>query len=198
MHNYEEIKKLIKNSKKILESKNDLIKEDYDRIKKIYNITEDELETGNISKKINVAKSIEQNIKKDDEESNRDKQQSYRVSGGIITLHGKEQAEIELTTEEKTFFQETMDEFVQEVSDLSDFGILNVYKNSVEWSGNIIEFDLEFFFTIGEDSGVYINAETMKLDPQALELLNKLSGFYQKFKSKWAQVLANRKKTKKQ
>ena len=115
-----------------------------------------------------------------------DKQQAYRVSGGVLVMHGKTKGDLEITTEEKKAYQETMDEFVNEVSDLSDFGILNVYKNSVEWSGKIIEFDLEFFFSIGEENGVYINSEMMKIDPQSLELLNKLSGYYQKFKSKWA------------
>jgi gamma-glutamylcyclotransferase (GGCT)/AIG2-like uncharacterized protein YtfP len=88
-----------------------------------------------------------------------------------------------------------MDEFVEEVSDLVDFETLNVYKNSVEWSGKLIDEDLEFIFTIGEDSGIYINGEMIKVDNEFLDLINKLQQFYQKFKSKWGKVLANRKKT---
>jgi hypothetical protein len=88
-----------------------------------------------------------------------------------------------------------MDEFVEEVSDLVDFETLNVYKNSVEWSGKLIDEDLEFIFTIGEDSGIYINGEMIKVDDEFLDLINKLQQFYQKFKSKWGKVLANRKKT---
>jgi hypothetical protein len=199
-NNYDEIKKLLKASRNMIEGSNPHIFEDRVRIKDIHNVlTEQSVEqmnNSNITKKVDIGKTIEKNIEKD-EETKKDKQQAYRVSGGVITLHGKENVELQLTGEEKTFFQETMDEFVNEVSDLSDFGILNVYKNSVEWSGKIIEFDLEFFFSIGEENGVYINSEMMKIDAQSLELLNKLSGYYQKFKSKWAKVLANRKKTKK-
>jgi hypothetical protein len=88
-----------------------------------------------------------------------------------------------------------MDEFVEEVSDLVDFETLNVYKNSVEWSGKLIDEDLEFIFTIGEDSGIYINGEMIKVDSEFLSMINKLQQFYQKFKSKWGKVLANRKKT---
>jgi hypothetical protein len=88
-----------------------------------------------------------------------------------------------------------MDEFVEEVSDLVDFETLNVYKNSVEWSGKLIDEDLEFIFTIGEDSGIYINGEMIKVDSEFLTMINKLQQFYQKFKSKWGKVLANRKKT---
>lgn len=194
MNNYDEIKKLLSASRKMISNSNPGINEEINRIKGVYNLITEE--DNDVTTKIDVGKSIEKEIEKDTE-SPRDKQQSYRVSGGIITLHGKENVDLQLTTEEKTFFQETMDEFVTEVSDLSDFGVLNVYQNSVEWSGDIIEFDLSFFYTIGEENGVYVNAETMKLSPECLELLTKLSGFYEKFKSKWAKVISNRKKTKK-
>jgi hypothetical protein len=88
-----------------------------------------------------------------------------------------------------------MDEFVEEVSDLVDFNTLNVYKNSVEWSGKLIDEDIDFILTIGENSGIYINGEMIKVDEEFLTLINKLQQFYQKFKSKWGKVLANRKKT---
>ena len=124
-----------------------------------------------------------------------DKQQAYRVSGGVLVMHGKSKGDLEITTEEKRAFQETMDEFVEQVSDLSDFGVLNVYPNNVDWSGKVIDFDLEFYFTIGENSGVYINGDMIKLDTELIELINKLTKFYEQFKSKWAKVLASRKKT---
>jgi lipoate-protein ligase A len=121
--------------------------------------------------------------------------QAYRISGGILVLHGKEQTDLELTTDEKTAFQETMDEFVTDVSDMVDFNKLNVYSNNVEWSGKLIEFDVEFFFSIGEENGVYFNGEMLKADNEFLELISKLKTYYEKFKSKWASILASRKKT---
>jgi hypothetical protein len=35
----------------------------------------------------------------------------------------------------------------------------------------------------------------IKLDPDFMTTINKLQQYYQKFKSKWGRVLANRKKT---
>jgi len=102
---------------------------------------------------VNLGKSIEDEIdsdvKTDDvdvEKVKKDKSKTYRISGGLFTMHGKDQKDLELTTEEKTAFQETMDDFVEEVSDLSDFGVLNFYPNEVQWSGKVIDFDLEFFY----------------------------------------------------
>jgi len=182
LHNerYDEIKSLLKKSKLLFEQEG----------------------------QINVAKDLESRITQDAEydtaetevESGEDptpadKSQKYRISGGILKLHGKDRSDLDITTDEKIAFQETMDEFVEEVSDLVDFETLNVYKNSVEWSGKLIDEDLEFIFTIGEDSGIYINGEMIKVDSEFLSMINKLQQFYQKFKSKWGRVLANRKKT---
>jgi len=158
---------------------------------------------------INVAKDVESRLKQDvqydtaeteiasgEEPSPKDKTQKYRISGGIMALHGKDRSELDITTDEKIAFQETMDEFVEEVSDLVDFNTLNVYPQNVEWSGKLIDEDLEFIFTIGEDSGIYINGQMIKVDDEFLAMINKLQQYYQKFKSKWGKVLASRKKTK--
>jgi hypothetical protein len=79
---------------------------------------------------------------------------------------------------------------------LVDFNELNVYTNSVEWSGKIIDEDIDFILTIGEDSGIYMNGQSVKVDNDFLTMINKLQQFYEKFKSKWSKVLATRKRTK--
>ena len=157
---------------------------------------------------INVAKDVESRIQQDNDyetaekeigsgetPSPKDKVQKYRISGGILALHGKDRSNLDITSDDKIAFQETMDEFVTEVSDLVDFNTLNVYPNNVEWSGKLIDEDIEFIFTIGEDSGIYVNGQMIKVDAEFLTMLNKLQQYYQKFKSKWGKVLASRKKT---
>ena len=201
-NSHDEIKRLLKASRTLLS--NEKLNEDYNKIKEKYNIITEQ----NVTQKYDVAKSIEDEIEDDeskyetatsddevDDESSDDKKQGYRISGGILVLHGKEQTDLELTTDEKTAFQETMDEFVTEVSDLVDFNKLNVYKKNVEWSGKIIDYDVDFFFSIGEENGVYINSEMVKIDIEFLDFLKKLQTFYEKFKSKWSKVIANRKRT---
>jgi len=152
----------------------------------------------------NLAKSIERSI--DDSQSKnkssdfgdtkKEKSRTYRISGGLLTLYGENEKDLLITGEEKTNFQETMDDFVADVSDLADFGVLNLYKNEVQWSGKIIDANIEFFFTVGQSNGVYINGDMIKLDDNLNELSTKLTSFFEKFKSKWAKVLGNRKKTK--
>lgn len=184
---------------------NNMLNERYDEIKSLLRKSRMLVEQDT---QINVAKDLEKRVTQDndyetavsdieqgDEPTQEDKVQKYRISGGILALHGKDKSDLDITTDDKVAFQETMDEFVEEVSDLVDFNVLNVYPNNVEWSGKVIDEDLEFIFTIGEDSGIYINGQMVKVDQEFLDMINKLQQFYQKFKSKWGKVLASRKKT---
>jgi len=183
LHNdrYDEIKSLLKKSKMLFEQE-----------------TQDNMA---LSVQSRIDQDMDYETAVDDREedktpSPKDKTQKYRISGGIMALHGKDRGDLDITTDEKVSFQETMDEFVDEVSDLADFNTLNVYENNVDWSGKIIDQDIDFTFTIGENSGIYINGDMVKVDEDFLSIINKLQQFYQKFKSKWGKVLANRKKTK--
>lgn len=196
-NSHDEIKKLLKASREMLSTPQSI--QESSRIKKSYGILTEQgvnLTSGDVTDKINITKSVEDTIE-DETDPKEDKKQGYRISGGIIVLHGKEQTDLELTTDEKIAFQETMDEFVEEVSNLVDFNKLNVYQNNVEWSGKIIEFDVEFFFSIGEENGLYLNGEMIRIDDKFMDLITKIKTFYDKFKNKWATILASRKKTKK-
>jgi len=205
-NSHDEIKKLLQASRRLLN--NDNLNED---IRRQYGLLTEQgvdLSGDNVTNKINIAKSVDDTIDyetadtdgdgyDDEEESGDDKKQGYRISGGILVLHGKEQTELELTTDEKIAFQETMDEFTTDVSDMVDFNKLNVYTNNVEWSGKLIEKDIEFFFSIGEENGVYIEGQMIKVDDDFIGIIGKLKGYYEKFKSKWAKIIASRKKTEK-
>lgn len=152
---------------------------------------------------VNVAADIEAKIaddqyelapdKNQEKEAKEDYVQRYRISGSILAIHGPTKSDTEITSDDKLAFQDTIDEFNEEVSDLVDFNQLNVYPNDVEWSGKIVDKDIEFIYTVGESSGTYINGNMVKVDDETLETINKLKNFYDKFKSKWSKVLVSRK-----
>jgi len=188
-NSYDEMKNLLKKSKLIFEQYSDMGR----------------LNTADsISNKIRSSVSSDAIVGGEDENEGEDmptkksssKQQKYKISGGIFVLHGDSRSEVDnITTDDKTSFQETMDEFVEEVSDLVDFDELHLYKNSVEWGGKLIDDNITFLYTIGENGGVYISADIVKIDEDFLNIITKLEQYYQKFKSKWSKMLAIRKKT---
>jgi len=198
MSNYDEIKNLLKASRNLIGGQK--LNADYNQIKKTYGIISEQMED-EVAEKINPLKDSEKEIEyetadSDEEKVNKsEKKKSYRISGGIIVLHGDSPTDVQLTTDEKIAFQETMDEFVNEVAEIVDFNKLNVYKNNVEWSGKITEMDVDFFFSIGESKGVYINGTMIKLDDDFMEFITKLQTFYEKFKTKWSKVVASKKQT---
>lgn len=152
---------------------------------------------------MNVGADIEARISDDEyevandpnkeKEAREDYVQRYRISGSILAIHAPDKADTEITSDDKLAFQDTIDEFNDQVSDLVDYNQLNVYPNDVEWSGKILDKDIEFIYTVGETSGIYINGNMVKVDDETLETINKLKNFYDKFKSKWSKVLVSRK-----
>ena len=197
MNNYDEIKKLLKSSRNLLERNNNTtnIRETYLKKGLMLEQEDNVSSTTNLGQpRPNVAIDTEKEIYQETKPKD-DKQQAYRISGGVLVMHGKNKTDLEITTEDKRSFQETMDEFVDEVSEMVDFYPLNVYTTSVEWSGKVIDQDLEFLYSIGENNGVYINGTLSRVDDEFLDFVSKLRAYFQKFKTKWAKVLASRKKT---
>ena len=206
MSNYEELKQLLSASRKLIGG--DKLNEDYNRIRKTYGLLiEQPVEDPDAG--INIMKDIDDKIKDDTEyetaekpeededydEIKSDKKKAYRISGGILVIHSKNTSDLQLTTDDKLAFQETMDEFKQGVTEMADFNKLNLYPTNVEWSGKITELDIEFFFSIAERNGVYINGTMIKLDDEFSEMSTKLKTYYEKFKTKWSKIVSTRKET---
>jgi hypothetical protein len=196
MNDIEIIKKQLKTLQDLRYGNNPLVSEHIKEIKGKYLIKENDDSPRDI-KRYDVPKAVDDEIVDDVEDAlPNDKSQAYRISGGVLIIHAEEKKDTDLTTEEKLVFQQTMDEFVSDVSDLVNFEPLNIYKDNVDWSGKVVDFDTDFYFTIGENNGIYITNEMTKIDDNYLDFIEKLKTYYEKFKSKWAPVIASRKKTK--
>ena len=194
-NSHDEIKKFLGLSRKMLSTKESLI-ESLD-IKKQYGLLIEEEDGNSVIQKINVGKSIEKNISDDEkkEEAKEELTAEYTISGGLLIIHGNNKKELVLTEDEKLAFQETMDEFVKEVSNMVDFNPLNMYKKNVIWSGLLRKENLIFTYNLND--GVFFETETMlKLDQELIETQNKLEKYFLKLESKWAEIIGNRIKTK--
>ena len=192
MNKYEEIKSLLEASRSVLK-KNMNESQNREILKKYHILNEREIEIDTIEK---FKDDQEVSNKKDSDEIGKkaEKQKGYKIQGNILILHGKDESELELTTDEKNAFVESVDEFRNEVAELVEFGKMNVYPDNVEWSGKIMELHLEFFYTINESNGIYINGNMMKLNQEYLEMVGKLQQNYEKFKNKWSKIVATRQK----
>ena len=190
MNRYDEIKSLLKASRNVL--KTTLNESEINKIKSTHGLlTEQE----DVEKEYETFDGGEEGNNEEEIVNKADKKRAYRISGGVFVIHSKESKNLQLTTEDKRAFQDTMDEFTSEVSELVDFDKLNLYENNVEWSGKINELDVEFFLSIGEKNGIYVNGTMTKVDDEYMEFLTSLKKYYDKFKTRWSQVISSRKKT---
>lgn len=164
----------------------------YDEIKSLLKVSRGLLREQNELSVDNVGKSIENSITKN-KDYNKDKKQGYKVNGDVINLFGDTQKELDITDIEKRAFVETIKEFNDEVSELVEFNELNVYRNAVEWSGKFTNYDVEFVFVLGENQGVYLNGELIKIDEDFYEMLGNMRVYFEKFSVKWGEVLNSRK-----
>lgn len=186
MNNYDEIKKLISASRKALSNK--LNEGNTNEILKKHGLILEQ-DTNN-----EMDIEVSEKPKKDSDEIGvkKDKQKGYRVLNNVIVLHGKTKADLQLTTDEKNAFTSSVEEFRNDVAEIVEFGELNVFPDNVEWSGKILEINLEFFFKVNEPNGIYINGNMIKIDQDYLEIIAKLQGYYEKFKNKWSKIVASR------
>ena len=109
-----------------------------------------------------------------------------------------EQVEMDTTDLELTREKEKTEEY--EVSSgrivVHGYTTNDITLTDEEWSGKLVKFDIEFFYTVGERNGVYINGNMVKVDSDSLEMLGSLKNYFQTFSTKWAKILADRKSTK--
>jgi len=193
MNKYDEIKSLVEASRRALNKGmlNEMVE-----IRKTYGFLNEQ--TIDIDKESDLTNDDEfETAPKDSDDIGKksDKQRTYKVMGNIIVLHGKDKPSLQLTTDEKNAFTESMDEFREEVAEIVDFGKLSVFDDNVEWTGKIKELDLEFFFSINESDGLYINGQMIHIDQDYMDMIVKLQSYYQKFKTKWSKVIASRQTT---
>ena len=194
MNNYEEIKSLIEASRKALSKKS--LNEIRD-IKISHGLLMEQPVKDVEKMDVDMDVEVEKPKMFGQEEPVDQEKRTFKIKGGTISIYGNVKSDLQLTLDEKVAFQESMDEFRTQVAELVDFNIMNVYQNNVEWSGLITDRDIEFFFSVSETDGVYIQGEMLKVDSDFMELTEKLKKFYEKFKAKWSKIIASRKETKK-
>ena len=183
MSNYEEIKKLVDNSRRMFSNLNESAKNE---IRGKYSL---------LTEQVFDEKEVEVSEKpKDSDEIGKpsEKQKGYKIQGDILILHGESETDLQLTTDEKNAFVESVDEFRNDVAELVKFDKMNVYPENVEWSGKVLELDLNFFFTINEPHGIYVKGEMVKVNEEYMEIIGKLQNYYEKFKNKWSKIVASR------
>lgn len=110
-----------------------------------------------------------------------------------VKIHSTDQEDLSLSDEEKNSLNQLIQNFKSQVSELASFEEgFNIYVDNVRLDGNIQE-DLGFVFIAGNNGGLYINTNMLKLDQETVETINKLEKFKHSFDDVVIEIMNNRK-----
>lgn len=99
-----------------------------------------------------------------------------------VKLLSSDDADLKLTDEQKSTISSTIDNFRQQVSQTADLEPgFTVGVEQIRLDGYISDVDLNFVLISGNDSGLYLNADMLKVEDDVVETIDKLKKFEQQF-----------------
>ena len=101
-----------------------------------------------------------------------------------VKMNSSDDEDLKLQDSEKTAISQLIDNFKQQVSEIADFhpGI-SMTPDQIRLDGTLTDQDISFVFIAGKDSGVYINADMLKLEQEIANELEKLAKFQETFET---------------
>lgn len=110
-----------------------------------------------------------------------------------VKLLSSDEADMTMNDQQKEVISTLIDGFRQQVSQIVDFepGI-TINMNQIRLDGTLTNEDISFVFIAGEESGVYINADMLKLEQNVADALEKLVKFEQTFISSMEPLITQR------
>ena len=112
-----------------------------------------------------------------------------------VVIHSEDTEDLELNDEEKGKISQLIDDFRTDVIETVEFDKLDIYENSAKLNGKIGEIGLMFTLSTGDDTGVYINGQMLKIDENSLSIIQKMTQYQAKFSSTINDLLVSRKTT---
>ena len=130
------------------------------------------------------------------EEGSQSNDSDYAVINDVeVVIHSEDPEDLELTDEEKGKVSQLIDDFRDEVVETAEFDKLDVYETSAKFSGKIGEIGMMFTLSTGDDTGLYINGQMLKIEENTLIILEKLVAYQLKFSSTINDLLVRRRTT---
>ena len=100
-----------------------------------------------------------------------------------------EQESQEVTPDEQ---REEENKFKDTVSKLAKFDKIKVYRQNVEWSGELVRERVKWVYSLNENNGCYISIESedmLQLTSEVIETFKKLRGYYDVWSDEWSSRL---------
>lgn len=163
----------------------------YDQTKKMLNTL----------RRINENKGTYGNILREDDQEqptiggDTDTEDDITVINGVdIKMVSSDEMDMKISEDDKTAISGLIDNIKSQVSNLIDFepGI-TITQEQIRLDGSITDQDINFVFIAGEENGIYINADMLKLETEVIDIITKLEKFNQTFSTTMNDIITKRK-----
>jgi hypothetical protein len=160
----------------------------------------------NTLRKLNESRSTSYNLIKENDEFNQqpepqdteapqeDMRDEVTVVNDVdVKLMSGDDMDLKLMDDQKSAISGIIDNFRQQVSQIVDFEPgFTLTPTQIRLDGVLTDQDIKFVLIAGEESGVYINADMLKLENEVGMMLEKLAKFDDTFKSAMEPLITQR------
>lgn len=163
----------------------------YDETKKMLNT----LRKLNENKTSNSVIKEQQEVSQQVEPEQTQKQESdfIIINDVEVKMLSTDEMDMELKDDQKETISNLIDNFRQQVSQIVDFDPgMTINQKQIRLDGVLTDEDISFVLIAGEESGVYINADMLKLETEVGNALEKLVKFQETFKTSMEPLITQR------
>jgi len=153
----------------------------------------------NTLRKLNENRTFSNNILREEIETqqlqNQEPQEKdFTVINDVeVKLLSGDPADMNLLDDQKTAISTLIDNFRQQVDQIVEFKPgMSINPDQVRLDGTLTNEDISFVFIAGKESGVYINADMLKLEQNTATALEKLVKFQSTFETSMEPLLTQR------
>jgi len=153
----------------------------------------------NTLRKLNENRAFSNNILREEIETQQPQNQEpqekdFTVINDVeVKLLSSDPADMNLLDDQKTAISTLIDNFRQQVDQIAEFKPgKSINSDQVRLDGTLTNEDISFVFIAGKESGVYINADMLKLEQNTATALEKLVKFQSTFETSMEPLLTQR------
>jgi hypothetical protein len=110
-----------------------------------------------------------------------------------VNILSSDSDDMKIDEEQKTAISQMIDNFKQQVSQIVDFDpCMTINENKIRLDGTITDEDISFVFIAGQEGGLYINSDMLKMENEVMVMLDKLLKFEETFKTAMEPLISQR------
>jgi hypothetical protein len=172
----------------------------YDETKMMLNTLRKLNESKNTSSNVLREQSQEQRIStdtssfpKDDVQTSNEKDNLMVINDVEVKLLSTDELDLKLLDDQKNSISGVIDNFKQQVSQIVEFEPgFTISSNQIRLDGVLTDDDISFVLISGEEGGLYVNADMLKLDSEIMVVMDKLVKFEATFKTAMEPLISQR------